>query len=92
MHKEAPDASHKRMPKDGNTHGSAAWHLAPFIVKMLIQNHIFALLPENIFLQPMSLTGFTTSLSLLQLHMLSKTTYLKETGIILNLYSFLFKS
>lgn len=51
----------------------------------LIQNGSFAFLPENIFLQPVSLIGFTTSLRLLQLHMPTKTTYLNETGIILNL-------
>lgn len=68
--------------------------LAPgtFVAAMLIQNHNSAFLPENIFLQSVSLIAFTTSLGLLQLHMLTKTIYFKETGMILSLYSLLFKS
>lgn len=90
MHIKAPDASHKCMPKSGNACALllGTWHLCSCNAHS--EPH-FSFLPENIFLQPVSLIAFTTSLRLLQLDMLTKTIYFKETGMILNLYSLVFK-
>lgn len=79
-----------------NTHQTAAMHvlccLAPdtFVAAMIIQKHAFrssSYPPECIFLQPVSLIGFTPSSRLLQPHLLIKMFCFKETGIVLNLYS-----